>query len=208
VEDKYRDNVSKWKSAYIDIRNVCSKYSADKNVYRNVFDDIDNLRISAENHLMLIDWYEKYGIKLDHEYKPYTFHYFKIGDITFSKFNDAQAEKDAGSGRYISWSDDGHQPMNEWLMSISFSTGAYIFGEDYEGQRQLFQDFFNELKTYKPDYSDTANHNLYWKLENAKPIFDEYADILKKYRDKNAAELKQREVTAMRKKLAELEDTK
>jgi hypothetical protein len=87
----------------------------------------------------------------------------------------------------------------------AIKSGAYIFGQDYGYQQQLFQDFFKELQSYKPDYSDSHNSSLYWKLENSKPIFDNFSNILEKYRKRNASELKQREVDKLRKQLQKVE---
>jgi len=205
-EVTYDDNVKIWKSAYTNVLKVCDKYAEDFKIYGNEFYDIRDMSMYAHNHLMLIDWYEKYGIRLGHSNKAYQSNFIRIGDYIYSSyFQDAKRDKENGSGRYISWSDDDRQPKDEWLLNISFSTGAYIFGDDYDYQRQLFQDFFDELKTYKPDYSDTHNNSLYWRLDNAKTIYDEFNDILKKYRERNQSELKQREVDKLRKKLEKLE---
>lgn len=207
TNNTYDDNVKMWKDAYTDVLAVCSKYGSFDNKYSSDFDDIHRMEVSAKDHLLLIEWYEKYGLKIDHSNKPYSYNHFTLGDyMRFSHFNDAQAEKDSGKGgRYISWPDDDRQPKNEWLFEISFSTGPFIFGDDYDGQRQLFQDFFKELQSYKPDYSDSHNNNLYWKLENAKPIYDEFNAILRKYRERNTAELKQREAARLRKELTKIE---
>jgi hypothetical protein len=204
----YEHNLRRWKEAYIDVSKVCSKYSERFKRYASDFDDIHEMEVKAKNHLLLIEWYEKYGLKIDHGYRPYSNDYFRIDDYKFfSHYNDARQEKDSGKGgRYISWPDDDRQPKNEWLLEVGFSTGAYIFGEDYDSQKQLFQDFFKELQSYKPDYSDSHNHNLYWKLENAKPIYEEFNNILNKYRERNQSELKQRKADKLRKELAELED--
>lgn len=200
----YESNVKKWKKAYTEVLETCEKYKEFYDKYG--FDDIKSLWWSAKDHLRLIEWYEKYGLKIDHDNKPYSYSYFKIDDYRlFSEFKDAERDKEKGSGKYISWSDDDRQPKDEWLFQIGFSTGAYIFGEDYAYQQQLFQDFFDELKSYKPDYSDTHNSYLYWKLENAKPIYDNFYEILNKYRERNKSELKQREADKLRKRLEELE---
>lgn len=205
-EMTYDDNVKVWKDAYTDVLKVCSKYGRFNNKYSSDFNDIHRMGVSAKDHLLLIEWYEKYGLKLDHDYKPYSNNYFRLDDHReFAHYNEAQKEKDSGNGgRYISWP-DGKQPKNEWLFEIGFSTGAYIFGEDYDSQKQLFQDFFEELKGFNPDYSDSHNHSLYWKLENAKAIFDNYHSILQKYQERNTSELKQREADNLRKKLQKLE---
>ncbi len=210
-ERTYEDNVKIWKKAYEDVAKVCGKYSKEFVNYASDFGDIREMEAKAKNHLMLIEWYEKYGLKIDHEHKPFSYSYFGFGSygamqyVSFTRFGDAAKEKENGSGRYISWPDDDKQPKNEWCMKIGFSTGAYIFGEDYDYQKQLFQDFFKELQTYKPDYSDSHNSSLYWKLENAKPIFDNFSSIFEKYRERNASERKQREADKLRKQLEKIE---
>lgn len=203
--EEYQKNVQKWKEAYKEILEVCNKYPDFNSVYG--FDDINQMKASAMNHLELIRWYGEFGIKESHDYKPYERNHIDLRDgVSFSYFRDAEQEKESGKGgKYISWSDDDRQPNNEWLFILSYSTGAYIFGEDYNGQKQLFQDFWKELKTYNPDYIDSHNSCLYWKLSNAKVIHETYTSILNKYRDRNKAELKQREIQKLRDKLNKLE---
>ncbi len=206
-EHTYDDNVKIWEKAYKDVLATCSRYGRFDGKYASDFNDIHDMEVKAKNHLLLIDWYKEYGLRLDHSYKPYSNNYMRLDDYrSISHYNDAQQEKDSGKGgRYISWPDDDRQPKNEWLFNISFSTGAYIFGDDYDSQKILFQEFFKELQSYKPDYSDSHNNSLYWKLENAKPIYDEFNNILRKYREQNTSELKQREANKLREKLKALE---
>lgn len=205
MEETYDKNVNLWKKAYTEILEVCKKYHDFDNKFS--FRDMNDMRKSAESHLTLIEWYEKYGLKLSHDYKPAQNNYFKHGSYgNFSHFGDAQKEKDSGNGgRYISWPDDDRQPMNEWLFNISFPTGAYIFGDDYDYQQDLFQDFIGRLKSYKPDYSDTVNKSFYWKLENAKPIVEEFNGIYQEFQEKNKQEFDKRKADKLRKQLAELE---
>lgn len=200
----YDDNVKIWKKAYTEVLKVCEKYPG----FNSSFRDLDDMRVSAKGHLMLIDWYEKYGLRISHDHNPAQYNYLDMGKHTkFSHFNDAEADKDSGSGRFISWSDDGRQPKNEWLLNISFPTGAYIFGEDYNYQQDLFQDFINELRSYTPDYSDTHNKSFYWKLENAKPIYEKSGDILRSYQERNKSEFNKRKVEKLKAELAKLELT-
>ena len=119
---------------------------------------------------------------------------------------DSLKDRDNGGGRYISWSEGDKQPVDEWLYQLHFGTGAYIFGEDYEGQQRLFQDFFEELRTYKPDYEDLHNHCLYWKIENAKEIMENYMVILNKYCERNRNELKSRKIEKLEKELQKLKN--
>ena len=205
MQNTYDDNVAIWKEAYTKVLKACEKYPDFDNKYS--FRDIRDMAISAKGHLMLIDWYEKYGLKISHDHNPAQYNFFKYGEyIVFNYFNDAQAEKDSGNGgKYISWPDDDRQPKNEWLLNISFPTGAYIFGQDYDYQQDLFQEFIKELKSYKPDYSDTVNKSFYWKLENAKGILENFNDILKKYHEKNRGEFDKRKAAKLRKELEQLE---
>ena len=199
-ETNYEDNIKLWKEAYQDILTVCEKYPNFNNLFS--FYDIAEINGKAKNHLLLIEWYEKYGLKIDHLFELYTRDYLNINSyLNFQLFKDAEKCKAESRGRSISWSDDDSQPEDGWYLCIGFSTGAYIFGEDYDSQKQLFQDFFKQLKSYKPDYLDTVNHNLYWKIENAKPIYDNFNKILNKYHEKNKSELNERKVKKLKEEL-------
>jgi len=208
----YQQNVSKWKKAYSELLAVCKKYPEFKNKYSYEFGDIHDMQKKAENHLLLIKWYEEYGLKLDHTLEPVSSSYCKINDhVSFQYFNDAEKEKNSGNGgRYISWPDDDKQPKNEWILCISFSTGPYIFGssgfgEDNDYPKEFFMRFFDELASYKPDYSDRHNSGLYWKLENAKDIFDNFNTIKNKYHELNKIDFKKREIERKKKELEKLE---
>lgn len=199
--------IEEQKKAYLEIVKVTEKYKHFNDKYS--IRDINDMYLAAKNHLMRIDWYEKYGIKLDKDAKLYEHNWFRVSEyLNFSHFGDAQKDKDVGSGRFISWSDDGRQPNDEWLLNIGFSTGAYIFGDDYELQKPLFQDFIEELKSYKPKYSDTVNKNFYWGIDDAKAIFEAFPGILKKYQERNRAEFDERKAKKLRAELEKLEAKK
>lgn len=196
---------AKIKKAYEEIEKVCEKHM-DITEHTHM-DDIKTMYNSVKNHLLIIEWGEKYGIDLPHKTQLYHYNYVRMGShLSFNYFLDAKGDKAKGSGKYISWSDDGRQPKDEWLFCISFPTGAYIFGEDYDGQQQLFQDFFNDLKSYAPDYVDTTNSCLYWKLENSKKIYAEFGAVQTKYMARNKAELKARKIARLKKEVAELSE--
>lgn len=108
------------------------------------------------------------------------------------------------NNNWISWSDDGRQPENEWLYKISFPTGAFIFGDFYPAE--MFQKFFLELKSYNPKYCDTTNNCLYFSPDNAKKVHEAYPKILKKYRDKSAEEFKKLRKEKLEKELERLND--
>lgn len=194
---------SKIKKAYKEIEKVCEKHI---DIAKSInMDDIKTMLSSAKNHLLIIEWEEKYGISLPHSKRLYRTDYVRIdGCLSFSYYNDGEKNQENGSGKYISWSDDERQPKNEWLLCISFPTGAYVFGQDYEGQQKLFQDFFNELKSYGPKYTDTANKTLYWNIENAKKIYNEVGSVFAKYKERNKSEFKAREIQRLRKEMEKL----
>lgn len=107
-------------------------------------------------------------------------------------------------GRVISWEDDGNQPEDEFLLCVSYPTGAYFFGKDYD--TKLFDEFFQELTTFKPKYRDSENHSMYFTKEVAGRFLDEYGDITQKYRDRYNSEAKKRKMEKLREELAKLED--
>jgi len=196
--------MEKIKKAYTDIFKVCDKYAKEEYLTDFEFEDVRNMRDKAKNHLLIIDWYEKYGLDIKHDRQLFGYNFVKMDDYTsFSYFEDAKKEKEEGYGRYISWSDDDRQPKNEWLFVINFSTGAYIFGDDYP--TELFQEFWQELKSYKPKYCDTTNGGLYFSIDSAKNIFEDFPEILKKYHEKNREDAKLRKIKKMKKELKELE---
>jgi len=187
------------KKAYQDILDVCSKYSSE-------LGDVKDMEDVARGHLTVIDWEEKYGIKVSESFNPCKWDYYRVNDfMMFSYFKDAKLCKKEGRGRSIGWEDNNKQPEDGWILSIGFSTGAYIFGDDYDEQTNLFQEFFQELKTYNPDFVDSQNHDLYWRIENAKNIYLDFNEILKKYKDKNASELKNRKIKKLKQELESLE---
>ena len=98
---------------------------------------------------------------------------------------------------------NGRQPENELLFVIGIPTGAYIFGDDYPSK--FFQDFWLELKRYNPDYIDECNHNIYWKIENAKEICNNFEAILQKYHSLNKEDFNNREIEKLKKEIEKLE---
>lgn len=68
----------------------------------------------------------------------------------------------------------------EMLMEFSFPTGGYIFGGNYD--MDLFNVFFEELKTYKYKYIDEINKSLYFDLKEGSDLYKDYEKIYDKYR--------------------------
>lgn len=104
--------------------------------------------------------------------------------------------------RGISWSDDGKQPQEEWLMTISFPTGAYIFGDSYP--TETFKAFWKELKSFNPKYSDTNNHCLYFTEETAKDVYNNYDRLFETYRALVQDEVKEQRKKKLQEELASL----
>lgn len=105
---------------------------------------------------------ESFGINLKNCY-DYNDGYFKVGkDEYLARFGSKH-------NRTISWSVDGRQPEDEWLLAVTYPTGAYVFGADY--QEETFKQYFNELKKFEPKYVDEANHNLYYTADKAKAVY-------------------------------------
>ena len=183
-----------------------------KNILNEISDNKDDLlkdiKEKIENRLKVIDWKEKYNIDIPID-TDLTRNYFKMsnyyGDLYFSYYNDAKEEHESGrGGKYISWSDDGSQPLNEWLLCISFATGAYIFGDDYPVN--IFQDYFNELKTLNHKFIDSSNHCIYWTLEEAGNVLTQLPIIVKKYVELNKEDFKNRKIKKLKDELSKLEN--
>ena len=100
----------------------------------------------------------------------------------------------------IGCSDTGEQPKNEWLYTIRFTCGAYIFGDSYP--TKTFEAFFNELKEFQPKYCDTVNNALYFADDVAKVVYDNFWPIFKKYKALVGEELKAKRKAELEKELA------
>lgn len=181
--------MNKTKKAYEEIIEVLNKHK-DICVY-----DIQELESQAKKHLFGLKLKEEYGLDLDPK---------DIRSLDYNRFGDYKCIGWWGEKyrRTISWSDDGKQPEDELLFVIGFSTGAYIFGDDYP--TTLFQELWQELKSYQPKYCDTTNHNMYFSMENAGRIFNDFNAILKKYYEKNKEDFKARKVKKLEEELAKL----
>ena|SRR6056297_1161569 len=181
--------MEKIKEAYKEILGLLNKYR------ESVVFDVSDLERRAKNHLFGVELVESYGFKIDPKIIRST-DWQELMSNVYIGFWD-------GERRKISYPDDGRQPKNETLLCFKYPTGAYIFGGDYP--TKFFQKFFLELKTYQPKYTDTCNHCLYFSLENAGKIYNEYKSILKRYYKENEEDIKQRKIKQMRADLAKLE---
>ena len=94
--------------------------------------------------------------------------------------------------------------VGEELMSFDFPTGAYIFGNDYD--KELFNEFFEELKTYGYKYIDEINHHIYFDLVNGTKLFNEYPNICQNYQCKYNKRAQERKKERLLAELREMED--
>lgn len=177
------------KNAYNEILKVVKKYR-DICLY-----DVSKMETQASIHLFAIELKEVHGFNVE----PDT-----INSLDWNRFGDYMTLGLWGEKyrRTISWEDNGKQPEDELLLQLSFSTGAYIFGEDYP--TEFFKQFFLELKGYEPKYIDTVNKNLYFSMDNAGKVFNEFPGILKKYYEKNKEDARLRKIKKMEEELEKL----
>ncbi len=184
------------KKAYSEILNTLRKH---KGV---IIFDIDELERISKYHLFGIELKEKYGLNINPKI---------LKSLDWNKFGEYMAISWYGgdTNRDISWSDDDTQPNDELLLSISFPTGAYLFGNENMLHKdypvEFFQKFFNELKKYNPKYIDTHNSSLYFSMENAGKVFNKFNDILKKYHEMNREDIRKRKIKEMKEGLKRLQ---
>lgn len=184
-----RNKMNTTEKAYKEILKVINKYKSE------IVFDVDDLERKAKQHLFGVELVEKYGFNLDPK-TIYSTDWQILKENVHIGFYD-------GERRRLSWSDDGRQPKNETLLSINYPIGPYIFGGDCP--IEFFQKFFLELKTYNPKYTDSANNSLYFDLDNAGKIYNAYNSIVKRYREENKKNLRQRKIKKMKEELAKLE---
>lgn len=183
----------KEEQAYSEILAVLKKY---KNICAY---DVDSMESLAKKHLFGIELKEKYGFNIDPQ---------NIQSLSWNSFGEYMSVGQWGKkhNRTISWSDDDNQPENELLLQISFPTGAYIFRDNLDDDcpTDFFKEFFKELKTYNPKYTDTNNNKLYFSMSNAGKMFNEFPVILKKYYELNKIDSKKREIKKLEEQLGKL----
>lgn len=182
--------MEKYKEAYNEILEVLRKHKDLCNY------DISDFERISKSHLFGLELKKIHGLNIIPE-NLYTSDWNRFGDYrTVGMWGQKH-------GRTISWSDDGSQPEDELLLNISFPTGAYIFGDDYPVE--LFKQFFDELKTYNPKYLDTNNKSLYFSMDNAKYVFNEFGNILAKYNELNREDYKQRKIKKLQEEINKLQ---
>lgn len=166
--------------------------------------DVDDMERKAANHLFGIELKETYGLNINPK-KVHSIDWVDFDDQC--KFGDHLKIAYFGekTGRKISWPDGKKQPNNELLLQIGFPTGAYIFGDHYP--KELFAKLFLELKEYGAKYVDSHNNYLYYSMDNAHIVFNQFDDIMRTYHELDAKAAKERKIQKLKEDLAILENS-
>lgn len=100
--------------------------------------------------------------------------------VSFSQQNVSIVRMGPSFRRMIGWSVDERQPEDgELMVIVSFPTGRYII--DDECPRELFQEMWEEIKSYGCKYCDDRNKSAYFSIENGAAIVRDFYPIIKKY---------------------------
>lgn len=177
-------------SAYEDIINTINKYSHILNFSTDVMvQDLFREHIKRLNISKLFEIMIPNGVGYNDWYRLSEYEFIGLYNYL----------------RTIPYSDNDTQPNNEYLYTISFLSGAYMFGEDYN--TTFFNSFFNELKSFNPKFYDTSNNALYFSPDNAKLIHAAFPNILKKYKDQNKIEQNLNRIRKLESELNKLKNT-
>lgn len=159
--------------------------------------NVSELRSQAEKHLLGLELRDVYGLNIDPK-KVYNLDYFKIGDyMSIGMWGERHR-------RTLSWSSDGKQPKDERLLSICFPSGAYILSEEYF--EDIFNEMWEEIKSYKYSYVDNMNNNILFSLNNAKEVFNGLNSIIKTYKEKTLERIKKNRIDKLKLELDKLEN--
>lgn len=158
---------------------------------------LKNMKNDIEGQLALIELGEK--LDADISEQSYSGYIRLTNDITLSLFVE-------GCEKEISWPDDGKQPSPGWYLVISFSCGAYTLNSNYPVE--AFNKFFGELKSFGAKHVDTANHCLYFTLdenpEPARKVYKAYNNLFKKYHDMGKEEVLSKKIAKAEEELRKL----
>ena len=171
-----------------DILDICEKYNGEN-------ETIKSFKRACELEIFRNEIIEKYNINIPID---------RINNTKFIRIDSWCGDISLGIYNENNVSNMEEKPKNEMLLSIMFPTGAYIFGEDYD--TEIFDEFYKELKTYNPKFCDDLNHYLYFDLESAGKIYNEYRNIYKKYKEKYNARINERRIAKLKAEIEYLEN--
>lgn len=101
------------------------------------------------------------------------------------------------------------QPTDEWLLNISFPTGAYFLIDGGSFNKPYLSDLFNkmlgEFFNLNPKYVDRLNKSMFFTSDNAKEVLDKWDEITTKYKNLVGFELKKLKIEKLKAELEELD---
>ena len=175
------------------LSEICKHYNDFKKIKKTIsdigLDCCSDIHRDIDHLIRACEWYEKW--KIDKTY--YTGNISRVDDWT------CITKVDHIPNSIVNF----YKPME--FMQIWFSTGPYIFGDDYD--RDFFVRFYEEIKNSvpKPEYADDLNYSLYYSPENAAAAYENYKRIYKEYMDENFERRKQKRMQYLRDELDKLE---
>lgn len=172
------------------------------------FDKLNNTSIRLSKNQILaeinkVNLSNKFGFELlDRDYTCYTPKGFRHLD-----YHIILAHYD-GTYREVNNISPTPQPTDEWLLKISFPTGAYflIDGGSFDKPylSDLFNKMFGEFIALNPKYVDRLNKSMYFTSDNAKEVLDKWDEITTKYKNLVGDELKKLKIEKLKAELEEL----
>ena len=189
---------------YNKIIDICNKYVE---VWESYWSDnpknyMKNILTIANNQKKILERNKEYWLSIPCSVTINN-SYFRIdSERSIMYYKNAQEEKNKWWWKYISWSDDGRQPKNEWLYVISFSTWWYFLNAWYA--IDTFKKLFDEIKTFNPKYLDSNNNTLYFTLNDAWKIDKDFNKIVLKYKKEAEIEIKNKAIIQLEQQLKEL----
>ena len=100
------------------------------------------------------------------------------------------------------------QPTDEWLLHISFPTGAYFLIDSGSFDKPYLSELFNkmleEFLALNPKYVDRLNKSMYFTSDNTKEVLDKWDEITTKYKNLVGDELKKLKIEKLKAELEEL----
>jgi len=101
--------------------------------------------------------------------------------------------------------DEWKKPIKgELLMQLRFSTGVYLFSSENYNLDYIFYQFFNELKELGAKYVCTASRRLYFSIEDAARVHEEFIKLYEKYKKMAEDEQKKQKLLRLTKQINEI----
>ena len=155
--------------------------------------DIKALQARVNSHKIRLELTEVYGLNINPDIKNLSYE-----NSSQLKQDVLLIETDGLRGR-IYKEDNNRQSVGERLIMICLRNSSGLSFEYHNN-------FFKELKSYNPDYISTVHRTLYFKLENAKEVFNAYDSIYKKYYNLEIEDAENRKITKIQENLKDLQE--